>query len=420
MNIVVVDDEFTTLALIERALQEDGHHMRAFSDPREALEDLDDSVELVISDLYMPGMDGQEFFSQVRDRVPEVPFVYLTSADDLATVVELVREGATDLIQKPVRPETLRLRIEQVMREVEHRRTVESIVREQELIRRENQRLVTWRMLYASKDVRQTRQLVDNLSRNVNAGGGFDWVDLLEEMKQEHDDEHYVIPRAVVDLAVGSARTHQELLRRITEIGTLHSADPIEEVATRDAVADWFGRVVEDPLRRIVESRGRRFVVSMPGDARSGGDATGDGRRLKWDDAMMTGVLHELVCNAVKYSPDGTPVTVEAATGTEATTPHLSLRVRNHADTATSNDADGRPIVGVPDAYSEQVFELFYTIEAFPTVLEEERWTDGTGLYFVRTMVRLLDGWAEIRTGVDYTSGAGVPQVIAEVRIPYV
>tara|TARA_B100000614_G_scaffold245873_1_gene251358 strand:+ start:1588 stop:1710 length:123 start_codon:yes stop_codon:yes gene_type:complete len=35
MNIVVVDDEFTTLALIERALQEDGHHMRAFSDPRE-------------------------------------------------------------------------------------------------------------------------------------------------------------------------------------------------------------------------------------------------------------------------------------------------------------------------------------------------------------------------------------------------
>jgi DNA-binding NtrC family response regulator len=201
MKILVVDDDATTLSLAERVLREDGHAIVTAESGREALDHIEEMIDIVISDYFMPGMNGEELFEAIRERYPAMPFVYLTAADDLSVAVGLVRKGASDLIQKPIRPEELRMRVDRIIHEISRRRAVEAIRHEQELLRRENQRLVTWRMLYASKDARQTRQLVDNLSRNINASGGFDWVDLLDEMKQPHDDDNYLIARAVVDLA---------------------------------------------------------------------------------------------------------------------------------------------------------------------------------------------------------------------------
>lgn len=411
MKIAVVDDEFTTLALIEKALAEDGHEVTTYADGSEALAGIDPAVDMVLSDLFMPGMNGEELFQAVRERFPDKPFVYLTAASDIATAVKLVREGATDLIRKPIDPSTLQIRIERIMYDQERRRAIKAITREQELVRRENQRLTTWRMLYASKDVRQTRQLVDNLSRSVAASGGFDWVDLLDDMKVDHDDEHYLIPRAVVDLAISSARDHQALLHRITEIGALHGADPIEETAAVDEVRTWVREYGAGALRELGQRYGREIAVGLPGTLPAD-------RRVRWDRTIGEGVLYELVCNAIKFSPPESPVALDLAVGRAGTVEHLQISVRNRASTSQATDGDGNPIVGVPDELSEQVFELFFTIESFPVTLEEEKWTDGTGLYYVRTMARLLGGWADIRSGVDYSRGDPVPQVIAEVRIP--
>ena len=415
MHILVVDDDPTWLALCEIYLRNDGHVIHAVKSGAAAIEAFGDHVHLVISDFFMPGMTGGELFGELRARRADVPFIFLTASDDLNIAVDLVRRGASDFIQKPVDAGVLQLRIERVMADMARRREIEAIRREQELVRRENQRLVTWRMLYSSKDTRQTQQLIDNLSRNINSTGGFDWVDLLEEMKEEHDEEFYRIPRAVVDLAVSSARGHQELLHRITEIGMLSTTeldltDSTVESAVRALVA-----VTHERHRGLVEEQGRRLLIP---------ETTAAGFRrhgmIRWNMEILQSLVSELIINAVKYSPEDSPITVEFSTVDAAPHPHFSIQVRNHAKAAATPGQDGEPIVGVPEEYSELVFELFYTIDSFPTTLEGEQWKDGTGLYFVRSLARAMGGWADIRSGVDYVDGTAHPQVICELRLPLV
>jgi signal transduction histidine kinase len=266
-------------------------------------------------------------------------------------------------------------------------------------------------MLYASKDARQTRQLVDNLSRNINASGGYDWVDLLDAMKQPHDDDNYVVSRAVVDLAIGSARVHQQLLQRITEIGFLHSAEPSTPTISAGQFAAWFERTRRNEVEPLLKEHGRELRVGNY-------EGCADETRIRWDGEAMADIVRELVINALKYSREGAPVGVEYQFETAGPHPFCAVRVRNQPRPSQARNADGQPIVGIPDEYSQRVFELFYTIDSFPTALEGEKWTDGTGLYFVRALAEKMGGWADTHSGVDYSEGDPQPQVVLEVRLP--
>jgi two-component system, cell cycle response regulator len=142
MTILLVDDDPTTGAIVSNVLTRDGHTVHVYSSAQEALEGFPDSLDLIISDFYMPGMTGGEFYDRVRTFNRDVPFIYLTSEDNTTVAVELMRRGASDLIQKPIHPDTLRLRIERVMQDARHRREIRRILEEEALVRGENQRLV--------------------------------------------------------------------------------------------------------------------------------------------------------------------------------------------------------------------------------------------------------------------------------------
>lgn len=413
MKILAVDDETTSLELMTQYLRAEGHEVVGASSGRAALDVYDDSFHLVLSDFHMPGMNGEDLFAAVRAQNSTIPFIYLTAEDDLAIGVELVRRGASDLIQKPVNRHTLALRIDRVMEELRRRREIEMIVREQEAIRSENQRLVNWRLLYASKDTRQTDKLVQNLTRNINQAGGFDWVDLLDEMKEELNGDEYRVAKAVVDLAISSARTHQTLIRRITEIGMLDQSEIDPEPLTIRDLAPRLEELAESAMRPRVERAACQFATGVPADLRPIGEY-----QVDWEESVIPAMLHELVSNAIKYSAPESTIRFGWLVDTSGSRPHLALRVHNTARYAEARDRKNEKILGIPYEYRELVFELFYTIDAFPTHIEDEAWPDGTGLYFVRLMSKRLGGWADAHTGLDYTSGEPVPTVTVEIRLP--
>jgi DNA-binding response OmpR family regulator len=413
MRVLLVDDEQVALSRIQHVLIADGHEVFAFQSGQSAIDAFGDHIDLVLCDFYMPGVDGSTVFAHVRARRPETPFIYLTAIDEVEKTVELVRQGADDLIRKPVSPEALRLRIERVMIERERKLELEKILAEQELIRRENQRLATWRMLYAAKDTRRTQQLVENLSRNINSTGGFDWVDLLEEMKQQHDAEHYLIPQAVVDLAVSSARSHQSLIQRITDLGLIRTRELETEHVSLADLSARLQRTINERWAPMVNRRSRLLEVpARPGEPDQGGYSVDVDRNL------LEAMVHELVCNAVKYSPDETPITVEWGPSSSGRSDAFGIRVSNVARHATATATEGESILGVPEAFQELVFEMFYTIESFPTTIEEEVWGDGTGLYIVRELAHKMGGWADITNGVTYSPAGPRPHVAAEIRLP--
>lgn len=101
-RILVVDDEPILLRLLQRALQANGYGVAVAGDGREALAQLDAGpVDLVISDVRMPGMDGPGLLAELRLRPAPPPLVFLTGYAD-HTHAELRKLGALDVYEKPV------------------------------------------------------------------------------------------------------------------------------------------------------------------------------------------------------------------------------------------------------------------------------------------------------------------------------
>jgi signal transduction histidine kinase len=126
-------------------------------------------------------------------------------------------------------------------------------------------------------------------------------------------------------------------------------------------------------------------------------------------------IAAELVFNAVKYSPEGSRILLIFEPSRDTRGGGLDICVRNMPTAAQARDREGNRIVGIPYDYTELVFDLFYTIEAFPVNLEGEEWSDGTGLYVVRQLLRRQDAWIRAENGVDYTGDT--PETFTKVTI---
>ena len=101
-TILVVDDEARFREILGLALQRAGHRVLAAGDGRAALALLEtETVDVVMSDLRMPQMDGRSLLTAVKQRWPNVPVVVVTAHASLKDAVRTIKEGAFDYVSKP-------------------------------------------------------------------------------------------------------------------------------------------------------------------------------------------------------------------------------------------------------------------------------------------------------------------------------
>ena len=113
-SILIVDDDARILASLSQALAESGE-VRAAESAESALASLADApADVVLADLKMPGMSGMELLTLLRERSPEIDVLIMTAYDDLPTVAEAMREGASDFLVKPLDLHHLRRVLERV------------------------------------------------------------------------------------------------------------------------------------------------------------------------------------------------------------------------------------------------------------------------------------------------------------------
>jgi len=92
-RILIVDDEHAVLVALEAALSKVGHSVVAASSGEEALDLLDDSIEVIITDQNMPGLLGIDFLKIARVRKPRAVRIMLTGDADPETPVRSINEG---------------------------------------------------------------------------------------------------------------------------------------------------------------------------------------------------------------------------------------------------------------------------------------------------------------------------------------
>src|SRR5678815_4808704 len=115
-NILIVDDEQSYRQLLSLVFEGDGHTIRTASNGREALSVIQaDGVDVVISDVKMPDMDGIEMLRGVRETQPDLGVVLMTAFASVETAREAFKLGADDFIQKPFDVEELKLIVKKTL-----------------------------------------------------------------------------------------------------------------------------------------------------------------------------------------------------------------------------------------------------------------------------------------------------------------
>lgn len=101
-QILVVDDEVNLRRVLNAQLTRDGYDVHGAANGDEALRLLaEHHVDLMITDLRMPGMDGVELLQRALRQEPDLPVVMITAHGTVDTAVEALKSGAFDYITKP-------------------------------------------------------------------------------------------------------------------------------------------------------------------------------------------------------------------------------------------------------------------------------------------------------------------------------
>ncbi len=112
-QVLVVDDEETIALSLSAWLSKEGYHVETAGSGQAALEMLSDKLfDLYLLDLKMPGMDGLELLTRIRDIQADAAAIMITAHGSIQTAVDSMKKGAIDYLCKPFDPEELSLVME--------------------------------------------------------------------------------------------------------------------------------------------------------------------------------------------------------------------------------------------------------------------------------------------------------------------
>src|SRR4249920_1034870 len=115
-RVLVVDDEPQITRVLKTVLSSQGYQVRTAAEGESALSNFKEwSPELVITDLYMPHMDGIELCRRIRE-VSAVPIIVLSVKGEERSKVEALDSGADDYVTKPFGIEELMARVRAALR----------------------------------------------------------------------------------------------------------------------------------------------------------------------------------------------------------------------------------------------------------------------------------------------------------------
>ena len=101
-KILIVDDEINIRFVLSAMLKKEGYAVASAADGLEALQILKTGrIDVVVTDLKMPHLDGMGLLNRITEQFPEVPVIIITAYGTVATAVEALKKGALDYITKP-------------------------------------------------------------------------------------------------------------------------------------------------------------------------------------------------------------------------------------------------------------------------------------------------------------------------------
>jgi two-component system, OmpR family, response regulator len=117
VNILVVEDDLKLNYIVCSFLEDNGYHAISCKNAMEAIDRiLTETVQLIVSDIMMPEMDGFELAETIRKHDKNIPILFMTARDDISAKQKGYRIGIDDYVVKPIDVDELILRIAALLR----------------------------------------------------------------------------------------------------------------------------------------------------------------------------------------------------------------------------------------------------------------------------------------------------------------
>lgn len=116
IKILVVDDEAIVRESLRDWLSDAGYAVLTSGSGQQALETIDkEQIDILISDLVMPGIDGIELMKKAKEIAPGIQVIIITAYASISTAIAAMKEGAYDYIEKPVYPERVEAMLDRLV-----------------------------------------------------------------------------------------------------------------------------------------------------------------------------------------------------------------------------------------------------------------------------------------------------------------
>ncbi len=115
-TVLLIDDDESLRRVVEYNLREDGYQVVTAVDGRSGLERFQESnVDLVLTDVRMPEMDGVELLTRIKTMQPDLPVIVLTAHGTIDSAVEAMKVGAFDYLTKPFSRDQLKASVRKAL-----------------------------------------------------------------------------------------------------------------------------------------------------------------------------------------------------------------------------------------------------------------------------------------------------------------
>lgn len=115
-RILVIDDDITSLDIVDLLFEGHGFEVVRHSDGISALLDVEESKpDIILIDLMMPGMNGQECVRKIRSKGISVPIIAFTALDDPDAHQAACAAGCTKIVTKPCKSKDLIMEIKSLI-----------------------------------------------------------------------------------------------------------------------------------------------------------------------------------------------------------------------------------------------------------------------------------------------------------------
>ena len=120
LQILIVDDEPQIRAMLGGLLKDAGHHALTANSGEDALALLQQqSVDLLLLDMRLPGMTGLEVLQRMQEQHLAIPTVMISAHTDIELAVQATQRGAYNLLEKPIQPERVLLEVQHIAHRIE-------------------------------------------------------------------------------------------------------------------------------------------------------------------------------------------------------------------------------------------------------------------------------------------------------------